>query len=50
MTNSTRQYYTEEFKLECVGLIEKEGYNLGEAPVRLGISKSILSKWKLYMV
>jgi transposase-like protein len=46
MKNSTRQYYTKEFKLKTIKLIEAEGYSLGEVSLRLGISKSTLSKWK----
>lgn len=42
----TRRHYEEDFKIEAVRLIEKEGYSLGEASLRLGISKTTLSKWK----
>ena len=42
----TRKRYDNEFKTEIVKLIEKENYGLGEASLRLGISKSSLSKWK----
>jgi transposase len=46
MTNQTRRNYTKEFKMEAIKLVESEGYSLGEASIRLGISKSALSKWK----
>jgi transposase len=42
----TRRHYEEDFKIEAVRLIEKEGYSLGNASLRLGISKTTLSKWK----
>jgi transposase len=42
----TRKRYDNEFKIEIVKLIEKENYGLREASLRLGISKSTLSKWK----
>ena len=42
----TRRHYEEDFKIEAVRLIEKEGYSLGDASLRLGISKTTLSKWK----
>ncbi len=41
-----RKQYNNDFKLETVELIERERYSLGEASMRLGISKSTLSKWK----
>jgi transposase-like protein len=44
MTNPTRRNYTKEFKMEAIKLIGLEGYSLGEASIRLGISKSALSK------
>jgi transposase len=43
---STRKRYNDDFKIEAVKLIESEGYSLGEGSIRLGISKSTLSKWK----
>ena len=43
---NTRRHYEEDFKLASVRLIEKEGYSLGEASLRLGIPKTTLSKWK----
>ncbi len=46
MRKNTRRHYKEDFKKEAVRLIEKEGYSLGDTSLRLGISKSTLSKWK----
>ncbi len=46
LQKKTRRHYEEDFKIEAVRLIEKEGYSLGEASFRLGISKTTLSKWK----
>jgi transposase len=46
MQKKTRRQYKEDFKIEAVRLIEKEGYSLGDASLRLGISKTTLSKWK----
>lgn len=42
----TRRHYAEDFKIEAVRLIEKADYSLGDASLRLGISKTTLSKWK----
>ncbi len=42
----SRRRYEEDFKIEAVRLIEKEGYSLGDASLRLGISKTTLSQWK----
>jgi transposase len=42
----TRRQYDKDFKIEAVRLIEKESYSLGDASLRLGISKTTLSKWK----
>ena len=41
-----RQSFNQEFKIETVKLIKKEGYSLSEASIRLGISKTTLSRWK----
>ena len=46
MSRLTRRNYNHDFKVEAVKLVEAEGYSLGEACLRLGISKSALSKWK----
>lgn len=46
MSKITRRNYSRDFKIEAVRLVEAEGYNLVEACLRLGISKSALSKWK----
>jgi transposase len=46
MSKLTRRNYSHDFKVEAVRLVEAEGYSLGEASIRLGISKSALSKWK----
>ena len=41
-----KKNYTADFKEEAVKLVTKQGYKLGEAADRLGISKSALSKQK----
>jgi transposase len=46
MKINSRKQYNNDFKIEAVELIERERYSLSEASVRLGISKSTLSKWK----
>jgi len=46
MSKGTRKSYSQEFKVEAVRLIEEEGYSLGQASSRLGVSKSVLAKWK----
>jgi len=46
MREGTRRRYDTAFKIETVKLIESENYSLGEASIRLGISKSSLGQWK----
>jgi len=43
---NTRKSYSEDFKKDVIRLIEKEGYSLREASVRVGVNKSTLHKWK----
>ena len=46
MSKGARKSYSQEFKIEAVRLIEEENYSLGQAASRLGVSKSVLAKWK----
>ena len=46
MNKETRKSYSQEFKIEAVRLIEEENYSLSQAAFRLGVSKSVLGKWK----
>lgn len=41
-----RKRYTEEFKREAVRLVEEEGYKTAEAARNLGISESMLHRWR----
>ena len=41
-----KKNYTADFKQEAVKLLMDNGYTLGVAAERLGISKSTLSKWR----
>jgi transposase len=46
MTNNIRRNYDAEFKLGAVKLVTERGYTFEQAASSLGISKSVLSKWK----
>lgn len=46
MTKISRKKYETSFKEEAISLVEKEGYSLGEAASRFGVSKSTMALWK----
>ena len=41
-----RRKYTVEFKKEAVELVTRENYTVAEAASRLGISRSMLDRWR----
>lgn len=41
-----RRKFTQEFKTEAVQLVAAQGYSFAEAASRLGISESVLRRWK----
>ena len=43
---ATRRTFTREFKLEAVQLLTGQGLSLAEAARRLGVSETLLRKWK----
>ena len=46
MSKKQRKNYSQEFKLEAVGLITEKGYSIAEASRNLGIEYSVLRRWK----
>jgi transposase-like protein len=46
MSINTRKSYDSEFKLEAVKLTTEGGYTLEQVAQSLGISTSVISKWK----
>lgn len=46
MTKINRKKYDINFKKETITSTEKEGYSLGEAAIRFGVSKSTIAVWK----
>jgi transposase len=46
MSKKKRKNYSQEFKMEAVGLIAEKGYSIAEASRNLGIDYSILRRWK----
>jgi transposase len=41
-----RRKFTQEFKTEAVQLVTAQGHSFAEAASRLGISESVLRRWK----
>ena len=41
-----RRNYTEEFRREAVGMIEREGLTAAEVSRRLGVNVNLLRKWR----
>jgi transposase len=41
-----RRQYTAEFKREAVELVTRENYTVAEAAISLGISRSMLDRWR----
>lgn len=46
MSQNKRKRHTKEFKEEAVKLVKEEGYPVAEAARNLGLSPSVLSRWK----
>ncbi|MDD5039487.1 MAG: transposase [Dehalococcoidales bacterium] len=46
MTEQKRRQYTGEFKKEAVELVTKENYTVAQAANSLGISRSMLDRWR----
>ena len=46
MTEQKRRRYTAEFKKEAVELITREDYTVTQAAQSLGISRSMLDRWR----
>src|SRR5688572_29754242 len=46
MSKSNRKNFSREFKVEAVRLVTEQGYKATEAAVKLGISSSVISRWK----
>ena len=45
MTNQRRRY-SQEFKREAVELVNIQGYTVSEAAKSLGVSRTVLSRWR----
>lgn len=41
-----RRNYTEEFRRDAVGMIEREGLTAAEVSRRLGVNVNLLRKWR----
>jgi transposase len=46
MSNQTKRNYTQEFKQEAVKLVTEQGYKVSEAARNLGLSRSMLGRWR----
>lgn len=46
MTEQKRRQYTAEFKKEAVELVTRENYTVAQAASSLGISRSMLDRWR----
>jgi transposase len=46
MKDKKYRTYTDEFKLEALGLLEREGKSAGEIERELGITPGLLGKWR----
>jgi len=46
LTEIKRRQYTAEFKKEAVELVTRENYTVAEAARSLGISRSMLDRWR----
>lgn len=46
MIEKKRRQYTSEFKREAVELVTRENYTVAEAASSLGISRSMLDRWR----
>jgi len=46
MSQNKRKRHTKEFKEEAVKLVKEQGYPVAEAARNLGLSPSVLSRWK----
>lgn len=46
MTEQKRRQYTAEFKKEAVELVTRENYTVAQAAHSLGISRSMLDRWR----
>jgi len=42
----SRRTYDPEFKIEAIKLVTERGYSLQQAADSLGVSKSVIAKWK----
>jgi transposase len=46
LTEKKRRQYTVEFKKEAVELVTRENYTVAQAASSLGISRSMLDRWR----
>jgi transposase len=46
LTEQKRRQYTVEFKKEAVELVTRENYTVAQAASSLGISRSMLDRWR----
>jgi transposase len=46
MATKKRRGFTKEFKIEAVKLVTEQGYKISEASRNLGISTSVLRRWR----
>ncbi len=46
MSERTKKKYTQEYKLDAVKLLLKQGYKISEAARNLGIGVNMLGRWK----
>lgn len=44
--SQTRRGFTKEFKVDAVKLVTEQGYKVSEAARNLGISTSVLRRWR----
>ena len=43
---SRRRKYTQQFKIDAVGLVTDQGYTISEAAQNLGVHHTLLRRWK----
>ena len=46
MSNQRKRNYTQEFKQEAVKRVTEQGYKVSEAARNLGLSRSMLGRWR----
>lgn len=46
MSKQTKRKYTQGFKQEAVKLVTEQGYKVSEAARNLGLSRSMLGRWR----